>query len=85
MSMTRRGFLKAMLVAAAAPAIVRAESLMPIYVPKIIVPGDTILWGDGVHDDTMALQALIDGKKVWTPDGRVISPHNGATHRTQDS
>jgi Concanavalin A-like lectin/glucanases superfamily len=31
---TRRGFLKAILAAAVAPAIVRAESLMPIYVPK---------------------------------------------------
>lgn len=31
---TRRGLLAAMLAAAAAPAIVRASSLMPIYVPK---------------------------------------------------
>lgn len=31
--MNRRGFLGAMLAAAAAPAIVRASSLMPIYVP----------------------------------------------------
>lgn len=30
---TRRGFLGALLAAAAAPAIVRAESLMRIYVP----------------------------------------------------
>jgi hypothetical protein len=32
--MNRRGFLAAMLGAAAAPAIVRAESLMKIVVPK---------------------------------------------------
>lgn len=38
--MNRRGFLGAMLAAAAAPAIVKAESLMPIWVPKqeLIVP-----------------------------------------------
>lgn len=31
---TRRNFLKVMLAAAAAPAIVKASSLMPIHVPK---------------------------------------------------
>lgn len=34
MSMSRRGFLGAMLGAMSAPAIVRAESLMKIVVPK---------------------------------------------------
>ena len=56
--MNRRGFLGAMLAAAASPAIVRASSLMPIYTPPLV------LWGDGIHDDTAALQALMDGKKV---------------------
>lgn len=32
--MQRRGFIGAILAAAAAPAIVKAESLMPIFVPK---------------------------------------------------
>jgi predicted RNA binding protein YcfA (HicA-like mRNA interferase family) len=36
--MNRRSFLGAMLAAAAAPAIVRAESLMPIKAPSINVP-----------------------------------------------
>ncbi len=31
---TRRGFLKAILALGVAPAIVKAENLMPIYVPK---------------------------------------------------
>ena len=35
MTISRRGFLGAMLAAAAAPAIVRASSLMPIVVPKV--------------------------------------------------
>lgn len=33
MSMTRRGFLKGILAAAVAPAIVRVESLMPLWTP----------------------------------------------------
>lgn len=40
MTISRRGFLGAMLAAAAAPAFVKADSLMPIFVPKakIILP-----------------------------------------------
>jgi hypothetical protein len=33
-TIARRGFLAAMLAASAAPAIVSASSLMPIYVPR---------------------------------------------------
>lgn len=51
---TRRGFFRfgagALLIAAAAP-LVEASSL-----PR--------LWADGVHDDTAALQALLDGESV---------------------
>jgi len=73
MTTTRRGFLGAMLAACAAPAIVKASSLMPIYVPKIIAPPYLTLWGDGVHDDTLALQAMIDGKEVVRHDGASFS------------
>jgi hypothetical protein len=53
-----------MLALAAAPAIVRADSLMRV------TPIDRlILWGDGVHDDAAALQALIDGRAVVRRDG----------------
>jgi hypothetical protein len=55
---TRRGFLGAVLALAAAPAIVKASSLMPIYVPKLV------LWGDGVTDDSAALQAFIGGSPI---------------------
>ena len=51
--MQRRSFLGALIAAAAAPAIVRADSLMPLYVPR-----PPKLWGDGIHDDTAALQWL---------------------------
>lgn len=40
--MQRRGFLGAMLAAAAAPAYVRAESLMGIFVPKTYHTGGII-------------------------------------------
>lgn len=60
--MNRRGFLGALLAAAAAPAIVRAGSLMPVYVPR--PSGLLTLWGDGVHDDTAALQAMLMGAAV---------------------
>ena len=56
--MNRRGFLTAMLAACAAPAIVRAESLMRIVVPTL---AEIRLYGDGIHDDTDALQKIIDG------------------------
>ncbi len=55
--MQRRGFLTAMLAAGTAPAVVRADSLMKIFVPP---PEILRLWGDGIHDDTAAMQAFFD-------------------------
>lgn len=53
----RRRFLfgaaAAVAAASLAPAIVRAANLMPISTRN------PVLWGDGVHDDTSALQAMI--------------------------
>lgn len=74
MSTNRRGFLGLLLAAAASPAIVRAESLM-----KLAVPPRLVLWGDGIHDDAAALQALIDGKDVVRRDGSTFirSEHGG--------
>lgn len=50
--MNRRGFLKAMLAAAAAPAFVKAESLMKLYVPpqEIIIPEPSGMAFDGCGD-----------------------------------
>lgn len=64
--MDRRGFLRGILAAAAAPAIVRAESLMRIYVPPepaIVAPAWEAWAGDSyvafVHPDMYAeLMAL---------------------------
>jgi len=60
---TRRGLLAACIATFAAPAIVRAGSLMALSVPKLV------LWGDGVHDDTAALKGLIGGVDVRKPNG----------------
>ena len=46
--MNRRHFLQAMFAAGAAPAIVRASSLMPVKAVNVYAPGDTVLW-DGVE------------------------------------
>jgi hypothetical protein len=77
---TRRGFLGALLAAAVAPAIVRASSLMPIYVPKIILPSYLTLWGDGVHDDQHAIQTLLAGGLVADKLGRLIEQQDGVVY-----
>lgn len=66
-----------MLAAAAAPAIVKASSLMPIYVPKIVTPSYMTLWGDGVHDDQPALAALLSGGLVADRTGKLIEQQGG--------
>lgn len=68
--MNRRGFLKAILAAAVAPAVVRAESLMRVVSPKLAA--SFILYGDGIHDDTIAINALLAGKLVMTAAGVII-------------
>jgi len=66
---TRRGFLAVMLAAAAAPAIVRVDSLMKIVVPK---PDYLMLVGDGIADDTLALQTLLRGGLVMSVGGVLL-------------
>lgn len=53
--MQRRTFLGALAGLIAAPAVVKAAGIMPVSVERI-----PRLWGDGIHDDTEALQWLID-------------------------
>lgn len=36
-----------------------------------------VLWGDGIHDDTEALQTVLDGQPVVRMDSRV----QGGTYR----
>lgn len=68
--MNRRGFLQAMLAAAAAPAIVKAGSLMPLgRVWALSAGGILTLVGDGITDDTAALQAFVNGGRVAFADG----------------
>ena len=69
--MDRRGFMGAILALGAAPAIVRADSLMRIVSRNLLLDtrgegliGLNIIHGDGIHDDTAGLQAFFDGKGV---------------------
>ena len=74
--MNRRDFLKTMIAAAAAPAIVKADNIMKIWVPpeKRIINYPE-LYVDGIRNDTPALQALFDGGKVIY-EGNIISGYN---------
>jgi hypothetical protein len=65
---TRRGFLTSILALSAAPAVIKADSLMEIVVPKWDLP---LLYGDGLNDDTVAMQLFLAGHPVLNK-GRVI-------------
>lgn len=78
---SRRGFLGSIFAAAAAPAIVRAASLMPVTAPKIIAPptniitpdqlfGEVLYKGDGATVRTITLG--------WKPQFIMIKASNKA-------
>lgn len=70
MSITRRAFFKGLMATAAiAPVIVRAESLMKIALPP---EKKLILWGNGIIDDTAAMNGLLSGKNVYRQSGELI-------------
>lgn len=72
---SRRKFLFGAAALALAPALVRAENIMRIKPPTLI------LYGDGVHDDTHAVNALISGEKVWSGVlRRYIAPEGNDIH-----
>lgn len=64
--MNRRHFFGSLAGAAAAVAIsaYATDSLAASSVP--------ILRGDGAHDDTVALQAMLNGRDVMRPDGTLM-------------
>lgn len=61
--MDRRGFLSAILAAGVAPAFIDSRILMPLRLvtPVMALP---VFYGDGIHDDTVAMQAMLDGQQV---------------------
>lgn len=95
--MNRRGFLGAILTLGAAPAIAKVENLMRIVVPKteiitpdkeIIVEEYPILFGDGIRDDTAALQALFSGKPFINMEGYLQIGgilKSGGTHKITET
>lgn len=58
---SRRRFLFGAAVLLAAPAIAKASSLMPISTAPWRAPK---LWGDGIHDDTAAIQWMLDNPDI---------------------
>lgn len=57
--MNRRGFLGAILAAAAAPAIVRADSLMRIVPRELAVASGPVVWETGSLGGFLAPQGLM--------------------------
>lgn len=66
MSITRRGFLGAILASGTAPAVVKAQILMPVK--KIILPNqeDTVIPGAWV---------IANGRAVYRPDMNICKLH----------
>lgn len=77
--MNRRGFLQAMLAACAAPAIVRADSLMKIVTPKsdIILPNTADFYNLGDGDWTIEcwVKAPISDVRVTRGAARYLAAH----------
>jgi len=63
--MTRRGFLGRVSAGA-------ASALLPSRILVALLPAIPILYGDGKHDDTAALQAWGRGEVVHRPDGEPV-------------
>jgi len=62
----RRGFLGMFVAAAVAP-------LLPQTAIKTVAPELLRLWGDGIHDDTAALQQRIDlGGTIYLVPGTYL-------------
>jgi hypothetical protein len=60
------------LLAGLMPAPAQLHSSRP---PSPCRPAPLILWGDGRHDDTAALNAWFRGKKVvWAESGKAVGP-----------
>ena len=72
--MNRRGFLKAMLASAAAPYVVTNSGVLMPLGRFWTFGGSRILTlcGDGVTDDSAALQAWLDGGTVLRADGTAM-------------
>lgn len=74
--MNRRGFLGALAAGFAAPAIVRAESLMKIVVPKREIIGiERLFTFDSVNEPgIVGAHPLHFGNMVWRPELTMVVP-----------
>lgn len=72
--MQRRSFLAAAVAALVAPVAPVVHARLPDGFVRLSEEALPRLWGDGVHDDTAALQARVDqcmrtGQPLWLPLG----------------
>lgn len=80
---SRRGFLGSILTVAAAPAIVRAASLMPVAAPKIIAPSTSIItpeqfFGEVLYKGDGATVRTVQHNLGWAPQFIMIKASNKA-------
>ncbi len=74
MTTTRRGFLSAILIGATAPAIVKASSLMPIFVPRIEIIRHLNWDADEIEREYKNVWK--SENYVWTPDIVIVTPRS---------
>ena len=70
--MNRREFFKSLMAAAAIAAVPFQWAYSKVA---------HRLYGDGLHDETEALQALLDGQPVLMPDGRTVQQLGSPTRQ----
>ena len=77
--MNRRGFLTSCLAASTAPAFVKADSLMSLWVPKP-------MWVRVRHSDGTAIISGVN-KILWGEDGDRVETYDymGLTRKTSDN
>lgn len=55
--------------------IIAMSACLGLFAFAMVTPSSMsetpIIWGDGVHDDTGAIQQAILGRTIYFPDGRV--------------
>jgi hypothetical protein len=57
-------------------ASVAAVAVIPSIAVAALAPNLPVLYGDGIHDDAPAIQAIVDHKPVMLGDGR-LHPNDG--------